>query len=86
VEIVRADGHGWTGAGDAEDQTTLGPMLDLVGKDVVDAQVEADGRLRLSLGDGSGLTAVEDRWEAHWPNASAPYQERWVPSDGPNIP
>jgi len=72
--------------GDAEDQTTLGPMLDLVGKDVVDAQVEADGRLRLSFGDGSRLTAVDDRWEAHWPDASVPYNERWVPPGGPNIP
>lgn len=86
LEIVGTDGHEWTGAGDAEDQTTLGPALDLVGEEVVEAQVEADGRLRLIFGEGSRLTAAEDGWEAHWPDVSAPYDERWVPRDGPNIP
>ena len=85
VAIGDADGPKWTGAGDADDQTTLGPMLDLVGRDVVDARIEGDGRLRLSS-DGSRLITSDDRWEAHWPDRSAPYDERWVPREGPSIP
>jgi hypothetical protein len=86
LEIASAERQLWIGAGDAEDQTTLGPFFDLIGEEIMSAQVEADGQLLLDLTGGSQLRAAEGRWEAHWPDASASYDDRWVPREGPNIP
>ena len=86
LEIVDAVGGSWFGRGDAEDRSSLGPVLGLVGNIVTGAHVDEGERLHLLFADGARLIAALGGWEAHWPAASGSLDDHWVPRDGPSIP
>ena len=86
LEIVDTAGNLWQGRGDADDRSSLGPVLDLIGNTVTEAHADEGERLHLGFADGAQLTAASDRWEAHWPIAAGSLDEYWVPREGPSIP
>jgi hypothetical protein len=86
LEIINTAGEMWRGRGDAEVRSSLGPVLDLVGNRVTQANVDEDEQLLLTFADGAQLIAESGRWEAHWPVAAGSSDEHWVPREGPNIP
>lgn len=86
MEITGPAGDLWRGHGDADDRSTLGRVLDLVGKHVTEAHVDDAERLQMAFADGAQLVAAPGRWEAHWPAAAGSLDEYWVPLEGPSIP
>jgi hypothetical protein len=85
MEIADPTGQVWLGQGDADDRSSLGPVLDLVGGWVTGALVDEEGRLHLAFDTGVRLNAAAGRWEAHWPVPGG-LDDCWVPREGPSIP
>ena len=86
LEIVDSAGGSWLGRGDAEDRSSLGPVLGLVGNIVTGAHVDEGERLHLLFADGARLIAESGGWEAHWPAPPGSLDDHWVPRAGPSIP
>ncbi len=85
IEIADHTGHLWLGHGDAEERSSLGPILDLVGRLVTGALVDEEGRLELTFDTGVRVDAATGCWEAHWP-VPGRLDDCWVPREGPSIP